>query len=274
MDFAHSLSPAVSPRSRHFSLLGGVISGIVCALLISLFVPPSEWRGSFSILGQGVLCGVVTSALARTYYSGNPALAFALSLFGFSWMGVLLEGQVNSSWEVSLILSVFAPMVALVVCISACWATDVYWNFPRAYPRSEDRPPKKHVGWIIYKKRIIPGTSGLAVISALAILAFTLSYGKLGLPVAFSVYIFFLILGNYLLFQIVDLPGSLWIGFGPLLGLASFYLLALYLHFSGSTIGEEFTQVWASQNPMFFSSTAITIALLGKLRPKYAGKKT
>lgn len=208
---------AKTPFPRIAALCAGTLASLVLlgAARWSGFLPGSIARVFFALAAAGALAGAVSAYVARTYYSGNPALAYALSLccaaaaFGeplklFSGDSLLLTLQIS--------LETLAVLAGLLVCITACWTIDMKVNFPDPLTR----PAFKRVGKREYFRSILPGTAVLAAATFAALeTAHHIPGASLFLPAAAAA----AFLAGALVCFAFQLPGSLWAGMGPLLAL-------------------------------------------------------
>ena len=209
--------PAKKPRPRIAALCAGTLAPLAMlgAFRWSGFLPGSITQVFFALAAAGALAGAVSAYAARTYYSGNPALAYALSLcaaaaaFGeplklFTGGAQLLALQIS--------LEALAVLAGLLVCITACWMIDTRVNFPDPLTR----PAFKRVGKREYFRSILPGTAALAAATFAALeTAPRIAGPSLFLPEAVAA----AFLAGALVCFAFQLPGSLWAGAGPLLAL-------------------------------------------------------
>lgn len=198
-----SVDPSVAPRPRLLALTVGTVITMATLLALSRWLSPALPAAVVLIpLAGGLVAGACTALVARTYFSGNPALAYGVALLAYTAVVPGLPGDP---------FALLGCMLGLVACITACWAVDVGINFPRAYPDPAQRPSGKHVDAKVLATRILPGTGGLAGIAYLGA-----SAPEPSQPLA---YFLILALGSAMVYRFIELPGSLWAGFEPLTGL-------------------------------------------------------
>lgn len=195
--------PAVAPRSAGAAALAGALATLAATWPLA----GAGWLVALPV--AGLSAGAVTSAWARTYYSGNPSLAYALALVGLAALTTERAGEPIEA-VADVLVATLAAAIGLVVCITACWWVDVKVNFPRAYPDPAARPAGKSVDRQVFLTRILPGTATLAVAAAAGLGL----GGGAGLVLALAA-------GVPVACKTLGLPGSLWVGMGPLLGLAA-----------------------------------------------------